>query len=119
MYHVLPHVGLPISSPLRTSSAAMRNGTDERRWLPCWNTMPVFRHVSRMISPSRGQNAHGFSTYTAFPARIAITALHAWKWSGVSERMPSTLGSSRILRRSFSFFGRLAPLLFFSTRSAA
>ena len=51
MYHVLPHVGLPISSPFRTSSAAMRNGTDERRWLPCWNTMPVFRHVSRMISP--------------------------------------------------------------------
>ena len=52
-------------------------------------------------------------------AAVVQRALQAWKWSGVSERMPSTLESSSILRRSFSFFGRLAPLLFFSTSSAA
>ena len=73
--------------------------------------MPVSLATRSRISPSSGQKQHGFSTYTAFPAFIAITAEYAWKWSGVSDIMPSRSPNSSTLRRSFSMTG-LLPVAF-------
>ena len=88
---------------------------------PNMGGQPVCVYMMRAANPHPERKVTALELVSANTqctlALIAITALHACQWSGVSEMMPSTDMSSRMRRRSFSFFGRTP--LFFSTMSAA
>ena len=91
-------------APSRTSWRAFWITRVPRLCDPTCTTRPVRRAVSSRSRPSRILWAHGFSTYTCFPASQASIAMGACQWSGGASTTASTEGSSRTSRKSATAF---------------